>query len=94
MIILDSLEFSEQALDDMEGLYEYLVERNQDAAKRLVKRIYNVCFNIEVFPLAGRAGDVDGTREFVIPKTKYILVYKVTIRKIIILAVYHTARNR
>jgi len=94
MIVFDSLEFSVQALDDMEGLYEYLIDKNQDAAKRLVKRIYNACFNIEAFPLAGRVGNMDGTREFVIPRTKYVLIYKITATKIIVLAVYHTARNK
>ena len=43
-------------------------------------------------PYSGRIGRVDGTREAVVPRTAYILVYRVSEQAIEILGIWHGAR--
>lgn len=43
-------------------------------------------------PSIGRPGRVDGTRELVIHRYPYILVYRVTSDTVDVLSVYHDAR--
>ena len=45
------------------------------------------------FPLSGRDGRVDGTRELVIPGTQYIVAYRVVDSGVEILAIMHGARQ-
>jgi addiction module RelE/StbE family toxin len=78
----------------MESLYDFIYKEDKSAARSVVEKIYHSCLNIEIFPLAGRVGIVDSTREFVIPKTKYIIVYKVVDTRVIVIGLYHTAMSR
>ena len=47
---------------------------------------------LAIFSLAGREGRIESTRELVIPKFPYIVVYQ-TAKEIRILAVLHTSRK-
>jgi toxin ParE1/3/4 len=44
-------------------------------------------------PQMGRPGRVSGTREFVVPRTSYIVPYRVRDNRIQVLRVYHGARR-
>ncbi len=46
------------------------------------------------FPSYGRAGDVEGTRQFVVADAPYIVVYEIEDETITILRVYHAAQDR
>lgn len=72
------LRFTGRAKADLDALHAYVAERNPRAATRLVDRILAAAYNLEDFPFLGRPGRVEGTREFVVPATPYILVYTVT----------------
>jgi plasmid stabilization system protein ParE len=43
-------------------------------------------------PFAGRIGRVDGTREAVIPRSPYIVVYQVSAQAVEIVGIWHGAR--
>jgi addiction module RelE/StbE family toxin len=45
------------------------------------------------FPIIGRLGRVSGTRELVIPETKYIVAYRIVDEVIHILAILHGAQR-
>jgi len=44
-------------------------------------------------PLSGGVGRIDGTREAVVPRTPYIVVYRVSEETIDILGIWHAARQ-
>jgi toxin ParE1/3/4 len=46
------------------------------------------------FPALGRPGRKPGTRELVIPRLPYIVIYRVRGERVQILRVLHTARER
>jgi toxin ParE1/3/4 len=48
---------------------------------------------LEKFPLIGRQGRVTGTRELVLRKTPFIVVYRVRADIVEILLVLHAAQN-
>jgi toxin ParE1/3/4 len=81
------------ALNDLEELTEFISQDNPEAAKELVRRIWEVAQTLTKHPYAGRAGRVPGTRELVIGGTKYILPYRVVNDEVQVLRVLHGARK-
>jgi toxin ParE1/3/4 len=69
-----NIAWSPEAIEDLVSLRAYIAEDNPAAAERVVLHIVQ---NIEQLlpdnPNIGRAGRVPGTREFVIPRTPYIV---------------------
>jgi toxin ParE1/3/4 len=81
------------ALRQLGEAREYIAIDNPAAAIRQIERIEKSVHRLAVFPMIGRTGMRAGTREFPIPGTPYILVYRVARDKLQILAVLHGARN-
>jgi len=86
--------WSPEAIEDLVSLRAYIAEDNPAAARRSVQHIVE---SIEQLlpdnPRIGRAGRVPGTRELVIPRTPYIVPYRLQRTTIQILRVYHAARR-
>ncbi len=86
--------WSDEALDDLVALRAYISQDNPTAAARIALAIIqNVEDMLPDHPHVGRPGRVPGTREFVIPRTPYIVPYRVRNNRIEILRVYHAARQ-
>jgi toxin ParE1/3/4 len=62
---------------NLEEQLEYIGERNPPAADRLADKIATTVASLADNPRRGRPGRVAGTRELVVPRTPYILVYTV-----------------
>jgi toxin ParE1/3/4 len=73
--------------------YDFLADRNPQAARRVFRRIVQATRQLADFPDSGRPGHVQGTRELVVPGLPYLIVYQVRANTIEILRVFHTARN-
>jgi len=86
--------WSPAAIEDLISLRAYIAEDNPAAARRTVQHIVE---SIEQLlpdnPRIGRAGRVPGTRELVIPRSPYIVPYRLQRTTIQILRVYHAARR-
>ena len=86
--------WSPEAIEDLASLRAYIAEDNPAAARRTVRHIIE---SIEQLipdnPRIGRAGRVPGTRELVIPRSSYIVPYRLQRTTIQILRVYHGARR-
>jgi len=84
--------WSPEAVEDLVSPRAYLA--CPDTAQRTVRLIIG---SIEQLlpdnPRMGRAGRVPGTRELVIPRTPYIVPYRLQRTTIQILRVYHAARR-
>ena len=84
--------WSPEAVEDLVSLRAYIAEDSPATAQRTVRLIIE---SIEQLlpdnPRMGRAGRVPGTRELVIPRTPYIVPYRLQRTTIQILRVYHAA---
>jgi toxin ParE1/3/4 len=72
---------------DLDEIAAYLGMESERASELVEGRIHEEAKLLSRFPRSGRAGRAPGTRERVVGKTPYILVYR------IILRVYHGARK-
>ncbi len=65
------------------------------AATLVVQRIVGAVNLLPTNPAMGRAGRISGTRELIVPDTRYIIPYRVKPRleRIEILRVFHTTRR-
>ena len=84
--------WSPEAIEDLASLRAYIAEDNPAAVRRVVLD-KNVEQLLPDNPQIGRAGRVPGTRELVVPRTPYIVPYRIQHTKIQILRVYHGARR-
>jgi toxin ParE1/3/4 len=64
-------------------------DENPEVAGDLARRIDRCVQRLEAFPHSGRAGTVLGTRELVVPRLPFIVVYCVTATEVQILRVLH-----
>jgi len=82
-----------KALRNLEQLHTYICENNPEAATSTVLKIQAAVTQLAKFPYMGRTGRVEGTRELVISKTPYFVVYRVKNNEVHILRVLHNARK-
>jgi toxin ParE1/3/4 len=81
------------ALDSLIVEAEYVSQDSAAAAERIVDAIVRAVENLKRFPAAGRPGRVPGTRELVVPRTPYIVPYRVRADTVELLLVLHAARK-
>ncbi|TXC85522.1 type II toxin-antitoxin system RelE/ParE family toxin [Paraburkholderia azotifigens] len=72
------LEWSVFALEDRDGIFDYIEEDSPRAAVVVDDRIRTQVRQLLQFPETGRPGRVEGTRELVISRTPYIAAYRIT----------------
>jgi toxin ParE1/3/4 len=89
-----NLIWSPEAIADLAALRTYIEQDDPAAARRVALHIVR---NVETLlpgtPEMVRLGRVPGTRELVIPKTPYIVPYRIVGQTIQVLRVFHSARR-
>ncbi len=86
--------WSREAIDDLSRLRSYISENDASAAQRVALYIlHQVETVLPDNPEFGRTGRVAGTRELVIPKTPFIVPYRVNRQSLEILRIYHVAQR-
>jgi toxin ParE1/3/4 len=86
--------WSPEAIEDLAALRAYIEQDDPASARRVALHIiHNVEILLPANPEMGRAGRVPGTRELVIPRTPFIVPYRLQGRTIQILRVFHGARR-
>jgi len=71
------LVFDEQAIADLEGIYDWIAQDSPTAAKSVAQRLLSSIELLISFPLMGHAGRATDTFEWVVPRLAYIVVYQV-----------------
>ena len=69
------LVFDENALSDLEGIYNWIAKDNPRAAKAVVERLFESVEHLATFPRMGQLGRDEGTFEWVVPRLPYIVVH-------------------
>lgn len=82
-----------EALDDLGSLRDFIAARNPVAAAGVLARVFETAARLARFPRIGHHGRVPGTREFVVSRTPYFLIYRVEELAVDILRVMHGARQ-
>lgn len=87
------IRFTLRALADLDTAHEYVAQHNPRAAQLLSAQLRAAIAGLSEFPARGRPGRLDGTRELVVPRTPYLVAYRVEGDHIDILAIRHGARQ-
>lgn len=88
------LRWTPAAADDLEAIRDYLARHLPAVAQSTIHEIYQAILTLCSAPLRGRAGREEGTRELVLPRLPYIVVYRVKDNDVEILHIYHGAQHR
>jgi toxin ParE1/3/4 len=89
-----TLIWSPEAIDDLTALRAYIEQDDPAAARRIALHIiHNVESLLPDNPEMGRPGRVPGTRELVIPRTPFIVPYRLAGDTIQVLRIFHGARR-
>jgi toxin ParE1/3/4 len=87
------IKWTEQTVRQLDQARDYIALSNSEAVGfQVTKQIVTSVQQLAAFPLSGRASQVSGTRELVIPRTPFIVAYAVNSARIVILAIYHGAQ--
>ena len=90
--------FSDAAVADLESISDYLMERNPDAAVRVVSSILaaikRACIFPEAAPALDEPGAVPGTRKLIEGDYRYVIYYRVVDRTLLVVRVFHGSQRR
>jgi len=87
------IRYTRQTLGDLVEIYDAIAADNPPAAGRVIAQIEAEAGRLAEFPLLGRAGRVEETRELVIARYPYILAYRVEASEVQVLSILHSARD-
>ncbi len=71
------LEWSPRAGSDLLAIENFYVDLSQITADRVMAEIRRSALRLETYPAIGRPGQVRGTRELVIARYPFTLVYRI-----------------
>ena len=81
--------WSRRAIRHLAALRRYIARENPRAAQGVAQSILRAVELLQDHPQIGRAGRVPGTRELVIPKTPFVVPYRVRGGRLELIAVFH-----
>lgn len=81
--------WSPRAIGHLADLRAYIARDNPDAAGRVAMTLLAASGRLAELPNVGCAGRVTGTRELVVPGTRYVIAYRLRGDGLEVLAVFH-----
>ena len=85
------------AASDLRTIKAFLSNESAVVAERVLDQIRKIISRLCTFPRLGHPGIVDGTLERIVPRTPYVLVYRIDVGdhdELVILRAYHVAQDR
>ena len=86
------IKWTRPALEDLADIQEYISRENPAAARAVGRTIRASTQRLTTHPYSGRTGQVQNTRELVVPRQPFVLAYRVT-DVVEILAIRHDAQE-
>lgn len=65
------------AADDLERICDYIAQSHPESARQVAQSVVERVGTLARFPLLGRSGRVQGTREIAFPPLPFVAVYEV-----------------
>jgi plasmid stabilization system protein ParE len=87
------VEWLRKALRNLDEEAAYIATDDASAARLVVVRVLDAVSQLVEQPGLGRPGRVPGTRELVVPRTRYVVPYRVRGDVVQILRAFHTSRR-
>lgn len=81
--------WSPRAIGHLADLRAYITRENPDAARRVAMTLLAAVERLAEWPNLGRPGRMAGTRELVVPGTRYVIPYRLRGNRLEIIAVFH-----
>ena len=81
--------WSPRAISHLSERRGYVARENPDAAARTAATLVAAVDQLAELPNLGRPGRVSGTRELVVPGTRYVIPYRVRGERLEVIAVFH-----
>jgi toxin ParE1/3/4 len=81
--------WSPRAIGHLAALRNHIARENPGAAARTAATLLAAVDRLAELPNLGRPGRVSGTRELVVPGTRYIVTYRARGERLEIVAVFH-----
>jgi toxin ParE1/3/4 len=81
--------WSPRAIGHLGNLRAFIASENPGAAARTAATLLAAVDRLAALPNLGRPGRVAGTRELVVPGTRYVIPYRVRGERLEIIAVFH-----
>jgi plasmid stabilization system protein ParE len=88
-----TLRWSIKALIDVDEAQAYIAQENPFIAQTVAERIWQASRRLSETPRMGRPGIEPDTRHWVVKRTPYLIVYRVTDEAVEILRVWHGRRD-
>lgn len=83
----------EGAIDDLNEIVAYIAARNPAASAKVAAALYEAAAHLESHPRMGRSGRLRGTRELVVARFSFIVVYRVRRDRVEVLRVIDGRRD-
>lgn len=80
--------WSRRAIRDLTNARRFIARNNPSAANEAALHVIDAVDTLSRQPQIGRSGRIDGTREYVVAGTPYILIYRVRKQRLDLLHVY------
>ena len=84
--------WSRFARSDRDRIFSYIEAQSPNAAVTVDERISVAARRLTAFPESGRPGRVAGTRELVVRRTSFVVVYSLTEDTVFVRRVLHGAQ--
>lgn len=88
-----TIRWTDVARADLRAIHGFYVDRNPADAERVVGAVLKAANGLMTFPLLGRIGRIEGTRERVLGRYPYRIVYRIEGDTIVILRVRHSGQQ-
>lgn len=87
------ISWTRQAVADLLEARRYIATDDPAAARRVADRLAAAAALLGRSPGIGREGRIEGTRELVVPKTRFLLPYRIGDEQLEIIHVHHARRD-
>lgn len=87
------LEWSLRSQKNVAEIRDYIAVDNPQAARKVLSAIRRAAGGLIQFPMIGHFGRRAGTRELVINRYPYVIIYRLTAKKVLVAAVLHQSRK-
>ena len=81
--------WSPRAIEHLAHLRSYIARDNPKAANQIATTLLDAVERFAELPNLGRPGRVVGTRELVVPGTRYVIPYRLRGDRLEVIAVFH-----